>query len=180
MKGIILLASGFEDTEAITTIDVLRRAGLEIDMVSVNNEEILLTQSELYVKPEKLIKDIDYTIYDFLIIPGGKAVSKTLINLNIVDEVIKEYNEKGKLIACICAAPMLLGKNDLLKGKKFTCFPSCELGIDGIYTKKGVVTTGNYITGKSMAYTIPFALEIVKYLLGKEKSKQVSNSVFGK
>ena len=60
MKGIILLTSGFEDTEAITTIDVLRRAGLEIDMVSVNNEDILLTQSGLYVKPEKLIKDIDY------------------------------------------------------------------------------------------------------------------------
>ena len=62
-----------------------------------NNEEILLTQSGLYVKPEKLIKDIDYTSYDFLIIPGGKAVSKTLINLNIVDEVIKEYNEKNNV-----------------------------------------------------------------------------------
>lgn len=179
MKGIILLASGFEDTEAITTIDILRRAGIEVDMCACNNEEVITTQSGLLVKPELLIKDVVLDNYDFLVIPGGKAVFKTLINLDVVDSVIKKFNDEKKLIACICAAPMLLGKNKLLKDKKYTCFPSCEEGIDGIYTKNGVEITGNLITGKSMAYTIDFALEIVEYLLGKDIKEKVYKSIFG-
>lgn len=180
MKGIILLTSGFEDTEAITTIDILRRAGLEIDLVACSNESEIHTQTGLYIKPEKMIQNVDYKSYDFLIIPGGKAVSKTLIKLDIVDEIVKNFYESHKLIAAICAAPMILGKNGILKGKKFTCFPSCEEGIDGKYTKAGVVETENIITGKSMAYTIDFALAIVNYLLGKDKMKAVQNSIFGK
>lgn len=179
MKGIILLASGFEDTEAITTIDILKRAGIEIDLCAVNNEKMISTQYNLNIKPELLIKKVDYTKYDFLVIPGGKAVFNTLKNLKVVDEVITYFNNSGKLIAAICAAPMLLGRLGLFEGKKFTCFPSCEEGIKGTYTKEGVTSQDNYITGKSMAYTIEFALKIVEYLKGKELSEKVKKAVFG-
>ena len=194
MKGLILLASGFEDTEAIATIDILRRAKINIDLCSVNNEEEILTQNKMVIKPdtnsllfekmvikpELFIKNINYKEYDFLVIPGGKAVSKTLINLSDVNEMIHYFNNEHKLIAAICAAPMLLGKAGILKGRKYTCFPGCEKGIEGVYTKKGVVVTGNIITGKSMAYTIDFALQIVKYLLGPSSYKTVKNAIFGK
>ena len=180
MKGLILLTSGFEDTEAIATIDILRRAKLNIDLCSVNNEEEILTQNKMVIKPDLCVKDINYKEYDFLVIPGGKAVSKTLINLNDVKGMIHYFNSENKLIAAICAAPMLLGKAGILKGKKYTCFPGCEKGIEGVYTKKGVVVTVNVITGKSMAYTIDFALQIVKYLLGLDSYKTVKNAIFGK
>ena len=179
MKGIILLASGFEDTEAITTIDILKRAGLEIDLCAVNNEKEITTQYNLKIKPELLIKKVDYTKYDFLVIPGGKAVFNTLSKLDIINDIIKHFNDSGKLIAAICAAPMLLGRNGLFTNKPFTCFPSCEVGIEGIYTGEGVTCKDNYITGKSMAYTIEFALKIVEYLKGKEESEKIRKAVFG-
>ena len=179
MKGIILLASGFEDTEAITTIDILKRAGLEIDLCAVNNEKEITTQYNLKIKPELLIKKVDYTKYDFLVIPGGKAVFNTLSKLDIINDIIKHFNDSGKLIAAICAAPMLLGRNGMFKEKPFTCFPSCEVGIEGIYTGEGVTCKDNYITGKSMAYTIEFALKVVEYLKGKEESEKVRKAVFG-
>ena len=179
MKGLILLTSGFEDTEAIATIDILRRADINIDIVSLCGKNVT-TQSGLLMECEYLFEDINYQEYDFLVIPGGKAVSKTLINLNDVKGMIHYFNSENKLIAAICAAPMLLGKAGILKGKKYTCFPGCEKGIEGVYTKKGVVVTGNVITGKSMAYTIDFALQIVKYLLGLDSYKTVKNAIFGK
>lgn len=180
VKGLILLANGFEDTEAITTIDILRRAKLDLDLVSVHQQLEILTQSKMNIKAEKLLQEIDLNDYDFLVIPGGGAVFNVLSKLEVVNEVIKEFDHKKKLIAAICAAPSLLGKLGLFKNLEFTCYPSCEEGIDGIYTAKGVEIHKNYITAKSMAYTVDFALEIVSYLLGEKAKVAVSNAIYAK
>ena len=177
-KGLILLANGFEDTEAITTIDILRRAKLDLDLVSVSNQLEILTQSKMYIKAEKLLKDVNLNDYDFLVIPGGGAVFNVLSKLDVVNDVIKEFDSKKKLIASICAAPSLLGHLGLFKDLEFTCYPSCEAGIDGVYTKTPVEVHKNYITAKSMAYTVDFALEIVAYLLGDKAKQTVSNAIF--
>lgn len=178
-KGLILLANGFEDTEAITTIDILYRAGIKPLMVSMN-DEIILTQCKNEVVVKESIKNIDFKEFDFLVIPGGGAVMNNLIKNDYVDKAINSFIKDGKLVAAICAGPMTIGKLGYLRNRKFTCFPTCEEGIDGIYTKNGVEVDGNIITGKSMAYTIPFALEIVKYVLGEEKAKQVENNIYAK
>lgn len=180
VKGLILLANGFEDTEAITTIDILRRAKIELDLVSVSDNLEIMTQSKIMMKAEKLLKDLNLSEYDFLVIPGGGAVFNVLSKLEIVNEVIKEFDQKKKLIASICAAPSLLGKLGLFKDLKFTCYPSCEEGFEGIYTKDGVEVQKNYITAKSMAYTTSFALEIVKYLLGDEAKNVVDKAIFAR
>ena len=180
VKGLILLANGFEDTEAITTIDILRRAKIELDLVSVNDSLEILTQSKMNIKAEKLLKDISLSSYDFLVIPGGGAVFNVLSKMEVINKVIEEFNQKNKLIASICAAPSLLGKMGLFKDLEYTCYPSCEEGIDGIYTKQGVEVHKNYITAKSMAYTVDFALEIVNYLLGAEVKEKVSNAIFAR
>lgn len=180
VKGLILLANGFEDTEAITTIDILRRAKLDLDLVSVHQQLEILTQSKMNIKAEKLLQDINLNDYDFLVIPGGGAVFNVLSKLEVVNEVIKEFDNKKKLIASICAAPSLLGKLGLFKNLEFTCYPSCEEGIEGIYTTKGVEVHKNYITAKSMAYTVDFALEIVSYLLGEKAKVAVSNAIYAK
>ena len=177
-KGLILLANGFEDTEAITTIDILRRAKLDLDLVSVSDNLEILTQSKMNIKAEKLLKDVVLDQYDFLVIPGGGAVFNVLSKMEIINKVITEFNQKKKLIASICAAPSLLGKLGLFEDLKFTCYPSCEEGFSGIYTKCGVEVTKNYITAKSMAYTVDFALEIVKYLLGEEIKQSVSDAIY--
>ena len=176
-KGLILLNNGFEDVEAIATIDVLRRAGVGLDLVSLD-DTMITTQTGISLKSEKLLKDVKIDDYDFLVIPGGQAVFKYLHKRNEVSKLIDKFAKSGKLIATICAAPSLVGKLGYFKDKKYTCFPGCEEGIVGKYTGKGVEVSGNFITGKSMAYTIEFALEVVKYLLGKEKAKQVENSIF--
>lgn len=180
VKGLILLANGFEDTEAITTIDILRRAKINLDLVSVNDNLEIITQSKIIMKAEKLLKDVDLSAYDFLVIPGGGAVFNVLSKLEVVNDVIKEFDQKKKLIASICAAPSLLGKLGLFKDLKFTCYPSCEEGVDGIYTKEGVEVHQNYITAKSMAYTTNFALEIVKSLLGEEVKDTVEKAIYAR
>ena len=176
-RGLILLNNSFEDVEAIATIDILRRAKIEIDTFSLDDVNIT-TQSRISLKSEKLYRDINLINYDFLVIPGGGAVFKYLHNRKEVSDIINAFANKEKLIATICAAPSLVGKLGYFKGKKFTCFPGCEDGIDGKYTGKGVEVVDNFITAKSMAYTIDFALEIIKYLLGREIAKQVENSIY--
>lgn len=178
IKGIILLANGFEDTEAITTIDILRRAKITIDLVSVSDSYEILTQSKMQIKAEKLLKDIDISKYDFLVIPGGGAVFNVLSKLKVVNDIILKFNNDNKLIASICAAPSLLGHLGLFKNLEYTCYPSCEEGIDGIYTANGIEVHQNYITAKSMAYTCLFALEIVKKICGIETYENVLKAIY--
>ena len=85
-----------------------------------------------------------------------------------------------KPVFAICAGPMTIGKHGYFRDKKFTCFPSCEEGIEGKYTKEGVTVSGNFITGKSMAYTVDFGLAIVEKLLGKDKKKEVEAKIYAK
>lgn len=179
MKGIILIQNEFEDTEAITTIDILNRAGIKPILVNMSDDKVVTTQSGLKLIVDYFYKDIDLEEYDFVIIPGGSAVKKYLYYDNRVEEIIKYFNSNEKYIFTICAAPMVVAKHGLFNGMKYTCFPGCEENMEGNYTKKAVVVN-KFITGKSMAYTVDFALAIVEKLLGKEKAKQVEMSIKGK
>ena len=167
MKGVILLDNYFEDTEALSTIDVLKRGGIEVLKVNMSNNEVLETQFGHKLIVDTFYKDVDFDNYDFLIIPGGKAVMNSLFNDNRVYECIKKFDNKKKLIATICAAPALL--RDYLTGLDYTCYPSFDRFIQGNYKGTGVVTTKNYITAKSMYFSIEFGLEIVKYLTNNTK-----------
>lgn len=178
MKGLVLLTHGFEDTEGIATIDILLRAGLELDIVSVTNDLEIKTQCNNKLLLNKSLIECNLNDYDFLFIPGGRAVKETLVNTQTVYNTISEFAKEGKLICTICAAPMLVGKLGLFENRKFTCFPGCEEGIVGKYTKDGIQVSDNYITGKSMAYSVDFGLEIVKYLLGKQAYLKVKQSVY--
>lgn len=177
----MILANGFEDVEAIATIDVLRRAGLEVVLATVNDELLTTTQSDISILAEQLLSDIDYKEFDFLIIPGGKAVFAVLDKLPIIDKIINYFVSEERLVSAICAAPHLVGKLGHLKNHEYTCFPTCETAIVGgkYLPEEGVVVSDNFITAKAMAYSIDFALAIIKKLLGEEKSTKVSLSVKG-
>jgi len=181
MKGLFILADGFEDTEGIATIDVLKRAKLDLDYVAVKDNLEVITQTGLKVKATKLLNDLKVEDYNFIVIPGGRAVYNVLDKSEVLSEIILDFADKEKLIAAICAGPTQVGKLGLYEGKDYTCFPSTETAIiaGNLMQDRGVVVSDNYITAKAMGYSIDFGLAIVEYLLSSEKKEQVRKSIYG-
>ena len=179
MKGIMLFADHFEDIEALGTLDLLRRAGLEVDTVSITGKRDLVTQSGLKLKADKLIDDINMDKYEFLIIPGGAAVSETHLKSPITFGITEFFARKNLLIGCICAAPSILGAMHYLDNIKYTCFPGFEKYAEkGIYTGEKVTVSGNFITSKGAGTMYEFAGAIIEKLLGKEVKDKVLSSIY--
>ena len=182
MKGIMLFANEFEDIEALGTLDLLRRAKIAVDTVSITGDNIILTQSKVKVVADKLVEEINLDEYDFLIIPGGAAVMKTHLDSEITASVVKYFGDKNALIACICAAPSVVGQMGYLQGKEFTCFPSFENFVEGgIYKpEEKVVVSGNIITSKACGTTMEFGYEIIKYLKSEVIANHIMETIFYK
>jgi 4-methyl-5(b-hydroxyethyl)-thiazole monophosphate biosynthesis len=180
MKGMMLFADSFEDIEALGTLDLIRRAKIEIDTVSITGSKVVLTQSKVNVMADKLIEEINLDDYDFLIIPGGAAVMKTHLNSPITESIAMYFYKKHALIGCICAAPSVLGKYGMLEDKEYTCFPSFEkLVIGGTYLSDAkVVVSDNIITSKAAGTTFDFAYEIIKYLRSESIANHIREAVF--
>jgi len=180
MKGLIILENGFEDSEGLTTYDVLKRAGFDMTTASLQ-DTIIKTQSGVNIKTNILLKDIVQPAldYDFLVLPGGRAVFDVLDKSAEITELIKSFNNYHKYICAICAAPMLIGKTGLLDGHMYTCFPGCERG-KGKKGQDGVIVSGKFITATSMYYSVSFALTIIEKLIGKNHRVKIEKSLMGK
>ncbi|MBP3713604.1 MAG: DJ-1/PfpI family protein [Bacilli bacterium] len=180
IRGLILLADGCEEVEAIATHDILTRAGIKVDMVSTKDCHRIHTSMGLTIKVEKNLKEIENPYsYDFIVLPGGKLGVQNLEKNRRVQNIIESYKEQDKLICAICAAPSILGNKGYLDNKKYVCFPSFERGKGFYQEDKGVVVEEKLITGRSMFFTIPFAEEIVKYFLGEEGVKKIQQGTRG-
>ncbi len=182
MRGLILLANGFEESEVVVTVDILRRAKITIDMVSVTNEVQLVSTHEVKLIADKRLIDVQATDYDFLVIPGGLKSVFTLHNRTDISEIILDFFEKSKLIASICAGPSLVSKLGLFSNHKFTCFPGFEKYHKGgtYLPSDDLVIDGNFITARSMANVYSFALAIIGNILGKEEEQKIRKSIAGK
>ena len=179
MTGLIVLTNGFEDVEAIATIDVLRRSGIRIDTTSLDNKEII-TQSNNRIRVDYLLNELNLEDYTFLILPGGKAVFNILDNDKRIDELVDYFYNNNKLICAICAAPRLIAKRGYFKNLNFTIFPGCLDGeVLGNILNNGVVVEEKFITAKSMYYSIEFALEIINKLQGNEQRKIIEDQIKG-
>jgi protein deglycase len=181
MKGLVLLADGFEDTEAIATLDILARSQIHMTLASVMDTEQVISQYQIPMQAQVLLKDVYLDEFDFLFIPGGKAVSQHLATIELVRKTIHAFHKKNKLIAAICAAPSLIGRDGLLASHRYTCFPGFEKQVVGgtYLTDEGVVVDPPFITGKSMAYSIRFGLAIVEYLQGEQQKNRIQKQIFG-
>ena len=167
-------ADGFEEIEALTTIDTLRRAGLDVEIVSVTPDEIVVGAHDVSVLCDKNFENCDFFDAELLFLPGGMPGAATLDKHEGLRKLILSCAEKNKPIAAICAAPMVLGKLGLLKGRRVTCYPSFEQYLDGAdCTNEPVVRDGNIITGMGPGAAMEFALTIVDTLLGKEKVNEL-------
>ncbi len=180
MHGLLLLANGFEDTEALTTRDVLIRSGIKITIASISANNIVMSSFGVCVLADTLLKDIkDTSTFDFLILPGGGRGTQNLKESLDVKKILLDFYNNNKLICAICAAPSILGMYGLLKEKKYTCFAGFNKGFEGNFTGNEVEVDGNIITARSMQYSINFALAIIKKLLGEEIQNKVATSLRG-
>ena len=182
MKALIVLENGFEDVEALCTYDILKRSGFELVKCSLN-ELVVHTSYGHNINTDCLIKDLvnPEENFDCLILPGGKAVFNVLDKSEEIDKLIDKFYFKNKLIASICAAPLLIGKRGYFEGLEYTCFPGCDEKIKkGKKVNDGVVVSAKFITATSMYYSIDFSLEIIKYLQGEEQKNKILNNIMGK
>nr|WP_319997425.1 DJ-1 family glyoxalase III [uncultured Draconibacterium sp.] len=170
MKKIAVhLADGFEEIEAISIIDVLRRAGFHVTIVSMNKSMEVNGAHEITVKANVLFEDLDYDNIDMIVLPGGMPGAANLKAHSGLREQILNFNDMKKPMAAICAAPMVFGNLGLLKEKQATCYPGFEDELHGaIITGEAVAEAGNIITGKGAGVAIKFALKIVEKFNGKE------------
>lgn len=181
MKGLLLLANHFEDTEALVTYDILRRSGIEMVLTSVEKTRELVTQNKIRLYADELIEEVSLDEFDFLVIPGGKAVFERLDHLQVVEDVIMHFYKFKKWIAAICAAPHLIGKLGLLENKNYVCFPNCNEKIIGgrLLKEEKVVIENHIITARAMAVTVDFALAIIETLQGKTQKEKIEKSIYG-
>ena len=182
MKALIILENGFEDVEALCTYDILKRSGIDLVKASLKKLNVKTSYGHI-INTDCLLKDIEKPEeeFDFLIIPGGKAVFNVLDKSVEIDNLIDKFYFKNKLIASICAAPLLIGKRGYFDGLEYTCFPGCEETITkGTKVKDGVVRSANFITATSMYYSTNFALEIISFMQGEVQKEKVLKNIMGK
>lgn len=166
----VFFADGFEEIEAFTSVDVLRRAGLNVEMVTVTSEEVVKGAHDVPMICDLYFEDCDFKDAALLLLPGGMPGAATLSEHEGLNQLVRDFIAAGKPVAAICAAPMVLGKLGLLKGKRVTCYPGFEPYLEGaVCTGAQVVKDGNIITGKGPGAAMDFALAVVDLLVGEEK-----------
>ncbi len=162
---IVLLADGFEEIEALTPVDMLRRAGVAVKTVGVTGK-IAVGAHSIPVVCDALPDEIDLDDVSMAVFPGGMPGSLNLDASPFTDKVISSVTSRGGRIAAICAAPLVFGRRGLLDGKRATCFPGFENELKGATViDEDVVTDGSITTGRGMEYSLPFAKELVRLAL---------------
>lgn len=177
-KLAIFLADEFEEIEGLTVVDICRRAGLEIDMVSISESLTVTGSHKIEVKADKLLSQVDFTEYDMLVLPGGLGGTKRLGDCKALMKQVDDFVAKNKWIAAICAAPTIFGKRGLLQGKKAGCYPGMEDGLLGAKVSMDEVSVdGTIITSRGMGTSIAFALKIVEVFAGKETTESLGKKI---
>ncbi len=174
----IFLANGFEEIEALTVVDLCRRAGLNIDMVSVSGSLQVTGSHGIEVKADKVIDELDFDSMDMLVLPGGMPGTTNLENTEKLMENIRAFDSKGKYISAICAAPGVFGRAGLLQGKKACVFPGLEGELKGADVQMSETTVdGHILTSRGMGTAMAFGLAIVERFCGKETADELGKKV---
>jgi len=181
MNGFIVpLATGFEETEAVAVVDILRRAGVDVFTAGVDGLEVTGSHG-IRIVCDGRIEDCRHEEMTGIALPGGMPGSTNLGRSAVVRRLIEQAAQSGKIVAAICAAPVVLAEVGLLKGKKATSHPKHkeELG-DCSYFDEAVVVDGNVVTSRGAATAVPFAVQIVRMLAGDEKAEGILEAIVAK
>lgn len=175
------MADGCEEIEALTVVDIARRAGIEVAMISITGEKTVKGAHGIDFNTDIPAEFMDFEMLDGIVLPGGMPGTLNLGANKYVLQTIIDFNCKDKLVSAICAAPSVLGEAGLLKGKRATSYPGFEDKLIGAKTSTNpVVVDGNIITSRGMGTAIEFALEIVRYLLDDKNADELGKSIIWK
>ena len=174
----MLLGTGFEETEALTPVDLLRRAGIEVLTVGVSGKTVTGGHG-IAVRADIRLSEMDLTKLDMLVLPGGAGGVASLKRSKKALDAVKFAWENGKKVAAICAAPTILAGLHITDGHQVTCYPGCEkdMGSAVIVPDTAYVVDGQLITGTSAGCAIPFGLALVAALKGEDAAKHVAEQI---
>lgn len=176
----VFLADGFEEIEALNTLDILRRAGLETKTVGIGGKIKIRGTHSIEIGADIKDTELSDSKPTAVILPGGMPGTNGLAESEIVAKAVKNTMQNGGIVAAICAAPSVLGKMGLLQGKRATCYPGFEKYLVGaaLCPEEKVVKDGNIITAKAAGCAIEFALEIVRTLTDSSTADMVKEQIF--
>lgn len=181
MRVAVFLADGFEEIEGLAVVDLLRRAKIDTDTISIMGDKVIHGSHDINLDADMLYEDADIDSYDMLVLPGGGVGTQNLKAFKPLHEKIIQFNDAGKYIAAICAAPTVFGMLGLLSGKNACSYESMESGLTGANVLRDeVVVDGNIITSRGMGTAIEFGLKLVEIITDKDTAQSLGKSIMYK
>ena len=176
-KALVAFANGFEDIEAVSIVDVLRRGGVEVVAASLNAEPYAISAHGIQMSTDAVLADVLEDEYDAIILPGGGEGTENLKNCEPLLERLRKQREAGGLICAICAAPTVLEAAGVIEDESVTCYPSCRADMGRHVDDVPVVADGQVITGQAPGAAMLFALVVLAHLEGERKAHSVANGM---
>lgn len=178
MTVLFFLADGFEETELIAPVDILRRAEADVKLVSIEDSLVVTGSHGIKIYADISATDALGLEFDAIVFPGGLKGTERLSASIWTEKFIKTAVESGAYIAAICAAPTILSKFELLVGRNFSCYPGMESQIEeGIYSGKSVTCDDVFITGEAMGSSLEFGFKLCEVMLGKDVAESVKTAI---
>ena len=170
----VFLATGFEDVEALAPVDIMRRAGMDVATVSITGEQIVVSAHGIGVVVDCMLSEVDFDNAELLFLPGGLPGATNLDACLPLREGLRRHHATGKMIAAICAAPLVLGHLGLLQGRRTSCYPGFEGELKGAnYTASLVEKDGQFITGKGPGAAFELGYTLVEHFVGHKTACQL-------
>lgn len=177
----VFLANGFEEIEALTAVDLMRRASIDVETVSIMDSKVVTGSHRISVQADRLYDEADFDACEMMVLPGGMPGTTNLCAHKALNEKLIEFHSAGKNIAAICAAPMVFGRAGILQGHEATIYSGMEDELTGAVVKNDrVVVSGNVITSKGPGTAMDFALMLIEILKGKEAADKVAKGLLYK
>ena len=174
----VFFANGYEEIEALTVVDLTRRAGIETWMVSITDEKAVTGSHGITVSMDRTLREVNFEEVDMIVLPGGMPGTLNLEACEPLMEKVKEFDADGKYISAICAAPTVFGHLGLLKGKKACCYPSMEDGLVGAeVTFETTAVADHILTSRGMGTAIDFGLQIIARFQGREAADEMAAKI---
>lgn len=174
----VFLATGFEECEALLVVDICRRAGLDLKMVSITGEREVTSSHGVCVKADLLFDEVDFETLDMIVLPGGMPGTTNLEAYEPLMKQVEAFYEKGKCISAICAAPSIFGHRGFLNGRNATSYPSFESHLEGARVSRNAVeVSGHVTTSRGLGTAIDFGLAIVERFMGKDEAEKIAKAI---
>lgn len=174
----VMLGDGFEPVEVVAPVDAMRRAGLDVTLISVSNDLDVEAAQDIILKADRIVSDVDLMDFDMIMVPGGSGGVENLSKCEPLNDALVAYMKEGKWIASICAGPTILANLGLLEGYTATCYPGAQTNFpEGTYRELCVIQDRNLITASGPGFALEFGKFIVEALVGEDQANEVASGM---